>query len=87
MECEDLIVYRLTMAFVQSPRPILVMSAERISSLLIYILINLTAVDICHPTTFFGILHSLVLKCASVTLWVHVPNYEVVDESVSNEFT
>ena len=50
MECADLIVYRLTMAFDQSSKPILVTSAECICSLLIYILVNLTAVDIRHPT-------------------------------------
>ena len=44
------IVYRLMMAFVQSPRPKLVISAECICGLLIYILVNLTPVDICHPT-------------------------------------
>ena len=50
MECEGLIVYRMTMAFVQSPRPILVMSAECICGLLIYILVILIVVVICHPT-------------------------------------
>ena len=50
MECVGLMVCRLTMAFDQSPRPILVMSAECICGLLIYILVNLIAVDISHPT-------------------------------------
>ena len=51
MECEGLLVYRLTMAFVQSPRPILVIDAERICGLLIYILVILIVVAICHLTT------------------------------------
>ena len=50
MECGGLIVYRLTMAFVQSPRPILVMSAECICGLLIYILVILIVVAIWHLT-------------------------------------
>ena len=45
----DLIIYRLTITFVQSARPILVICAERICSLLIYILVNLSHVHIWHP--------------------------------------
>ena len=50
MECVCLIVYRLTMAFVQSASPILVTTPECICGLLIYILVHLIPVDICHPT-------------------------------------
>ena len=42
--------YHLTMKIDRSPRPILVMNAECICALLIYIFVNLTPVDICHPT-------------------------------------
>ena len=41
----------LTMTIDRSPRPILVMSAECMRCLLIYILLNLTPVDIWHPTS------------------------------------
>ena len=50
VECMGLILCRLTMAFDQSPTPILVIGAECICGLLIYILVKLTPVDICHPT-------------------------------------
>ena len=50
MECEGLIVYRMTMAFVQSPRPILVIDAECICGLLIHIFVILIVVAICHLT-------------------------------------
>ena len=41
-----LIVRLLTVEFDQSPRPILVISSERICGLILYILVNLIAVDI-----------------------------------------
>ena len=65
MECVCLIVYRLTMAFVQSARPILVTSAKCICGLLIYILVNLIPVDICHPTLHFVLCQSLcfIFQC------------------------
>ena len=44
-------VYHLTMAIDQSSRWVLVLSAEWICGLLIYILVNLTPVDVWHPTT------------------------------------
>ena len=57
MECMGSIVCCLTMAFVQSSRPKLVISAECICGFLIYILVNLTPVDICHPTLRFRWIH------------------------------
>ena len=54
MESAGLIVCRLTMAIDQSPRPILVITAECRCGLLIYILVNLISVDICHPTFVVG---------------------------------
>ena len=51
MECVDLVVFRLTMAFVQTPRPILDISAECTCCLLIYILVNVAPVDFWHPTS------------------------------------
>ena len=45
-----MIVYRLTITLVESRGPILLLYAEYICDLLIYIFVNLTAVDICSPT-------------------------------------
>ena len=53
MECVGLIVCRLTITFVESLRRILVIDAECICGLLIYILVKSTPVDICHPTYMF----------------------------------
>ena len=50
MECIGVLVYRRTMTFIQSTRPILVISAKRICGLWLYILVNLIAVGICDPT-------------------------------------
>ena len=46
VHCVGVFVYRLTITFVESPRPILVTHAECTCGLLIYILVNLTAVVI-----------------------------------------
>ena len=48
------IVCRLTIMFVESWWPILVITEGCICGLLIYIYVNLTAVDICHPTFVVG---------------------------------
>ena len=81
MECVGLIVCRPTMAFVQSSRPILVMSAECICSLLIYILVKLIPVDIWDPTitfsdfsVFFQIFNKLQSLCMEPS-WDWISDY------------
>ena len=60
MACGGLSVYNLTMAIGESPRPTLVMNAECICGLMLYILVNLIAVGIRDPTLLPKIHHGTV---------------------------
>ena len=72
MECMGLIVCLLTMEFDQSTRPILVIGAKRICGLMLYILVNLMAVDISHPTMQYSLRpgDQLKQKCREHTLGI-----------------
>ena len=68
VHCVGVTVYRLMITFVGSSTPILVTFAECTCGLLIYILVNLTAVVIWHPTWTIRV---LVSKLA-LAPWLHL---------------